>query len=245
VAPPVRSGDQSSPGGPALRIAIVSDIHGNLPALEAVLRDLEEQSPDEVWCGGDLAWGGPWGRECIAGVRAAGWPTVRGNTDVWITGDPQGVPTPEGRAEVAEVAAAHAISGDDARWLASLPLGHSGPGSLLLVHGTPETPFDAPEPDASPADFAPYENHATLVVYGHVHRAFVRRLAGGTLVANAGSVGVPMDGELASYLVVERHGPELSLRHRRVTFDRRAGIERARALGGVIGERWLALAGAA
>jgi predicted phosphodiesterase len=228
-----------------LRIAIVSDIHGNLPALEAVGRDLDDQSPDEVWCGGDVAWGGPWGSECVAWVRGAGWPTVRGNTDVWVTGDAQGVPTPDGRAEVEEMAAAHDIPAADARWLARLPLGHAGPGSLLLVHGTPETPFDAPMPDAAPADFASYENQAALVVYGHVHRAFVRRLVGGTIVANTGSVGMPMDGELASYLLVERHGPELTVIHRRVPFDRRAGIARARALGGPVGERFLHFMGAA
>jgi predicted phosphodiesterase len=227
-----------------VRIAIVSDIHGNLPALEAVLSDLEHEAPDEVWCGGDLAWAGPWGSECVACVRDLGWPTVRGNTDVWITGDPQAVDDAEDRARIEATAAAHALEQSDVLWLLGLPLGHSGPGSILLVHATPSSPFDAPLPDAAPAEFAPYENQAILVVYGHVHRAFVRRLAGGTIVANAGSVGIPMDGDTGSYLIVERHGPELTLRHRRVEFDRRAGIERARAIGGPIERAWLAAMGA-
>jgi predicted phosphodiesterase len=223
-----------------MRIAILSDIHGNLPALEAVIRDIDEQGPDEIWCGGDLGWAGPWASECIARVRAAGWPTIKGNTDVWITGDIQGVTSKEDRSALEEIARAHAISDDDARWLIELPLGHSGPGSVLLVHGTPRSPFDAPMPDASPSEFEPYENAATLVVYAHVHRAFLRRLADGTLVCNSGSVGMPMDGDSACYLLVDRQGPDLTVTHRRVSFDRAAAVARARELGGPIGRRFLA-----
>jgi predicted phosphodiesterase len=217
-----------------LRIAVLSDIHGNLPALEAVCADLEHQGVDEVWCGGDVAWGGPWASECIARVRDAGWPTVRGNTDVWITGDPQTVETPEDRARLEDMAAAHAISPDDARWLVSLPLGHSGPGSLLLVHASPQSPFIGPMPDAPAAEFAPYEGRAAIVVYGHVHRAFVRRLSDGTVVCNTGSVGFPMDGDSACYLVIDRNGAEWTLLHRRVAFDRQAVLDEARRRGGAI-----------
>ena len=222
-----------------MRIAILSDIHGNLPALDAVLSDVERHSPDEVWCGGDIAWAGPWASECIECVRDAGWPTVKGNTDVWITGDVQGVAAPQDRAELEDLAAEHSITDDDARWLLSLPLGHTGPGSILLVHGTPHSPFEGAAPDGPPEDFAPFENHAALVVCAHVHKAFVRRLSGGTLVCNTGSVGLPMDGDTASYLVLDSDGPELTLRHQRVAFDRYSGIERARALGGLLGQRWL------
>jgi predicted phosphodiesterase len=220
-----------------MRIAIVSDIHGNLVALDAVLTDIESESVDQVWCGGDLAWGGPWGNECIALVRDAGWTTVRGNTDVWITGDPQTLESEEARAELREMADAHAVSDDDARWLLSLPLGHSGPGSILLVHGTPKSPFDAPLPHSPAAAFAPYEGQAALVVYGHVHRAFTRRLSDGTIVTNSGSVGAPMDGETACYLLVEQSGPEWTLIHRRVPFDRHSAVAKAREVGGPVG-RW-------
>jgi protein phosphatase len=217
-----------------MRIAVVSDIHGNLPALEAVVKDLEQQSVDEVWCGGDVAWGGPWASECIARVRAAGWPTVRGNTDVWITGDPQTVEAPDDREHVRSMAEAHALSDDDARWLIGLPLGHSGPGSLLLVHGTPQSPFVGPMPDAPAAEFEPYEDTAAIVVYGHVHRAFVRRLTDGTIVCNAGSVGFPMDADSACYLVIDRNGPDWTLIHRRVAFDRSLVLDEGRRRGGVI-----------
>ena len=223
---------------------MLSDIHGNLLALDAVMEDIEHQRVDEVWCGGDIAWAGPWASECIARVRASGWQTVRGNADVWITGDPQTVGDPAKRQRFQDVAGAHAISKDDADWLLGLPLGYTPAGSILLVHGTPESPFVAPMPDAPAAEFEPYEGKATIIVYGHVHRAFVRRLGDGTIVANPGSVGLPMDDETASYLIIERVGPEIALTHRRVRFDRRAGIAQARELDNAVGQLFLELMGA-
>ena len=222
-----------------MRVAVLSDIHGNLLALDAVMTDVEAQHPDEIWCGGDLAWGGPWASECIARVREAGWPTVRGNTDVWITGDPQTVEGTTARAEAQEVAAAHAISKEDAAWLLSLPIGHTGPGSILLVHGTPQSPFEAPMPDAPATEFTPYLGEAAIIVYGHVHRAFVRRLSDGTIVCNPGSVGFPMDADTASYLLIDLEGPEWVLRIRRVAFDRRGSIAQARAVGAPVRDVFL------
>jgi predicted phosphodiesterase len=110
---------------------------------------------------------------------------------------------------------------------------------VLMVHGTPETAFDAPLPEAPGSDFAPYEGQASLVLYGHVHRAFVRRLKDGTVVANPGSVGLPMDGPTASYLLLDLDAPDFTLRHRRVEFDRDACIERARATQGPVGKLFL------
>lgn len=226
-----------------MRLAIVSDIHGNLPALEAVADDVSRQAVDEVWCGGDVAWGGPWASECIHFVRDAGWTTVRGNTDVWITGDPQTVEDEEDRRLLQATADAHAIDPEDARWLINLPIGHSGPGSMLLVHGTPDSPFDAPLPDAPAADFRPYESKAAVVLYGHVHLAFTRRLQDGTIVCNTGSVGLPADAPSAAYLVVDQRGSDYSLVHRRVAFDRRRVADAARANKNPFTDRFLSLLG--
>jgi predicted phosphodiesterase len=211
-----------------LRTAVVSDIHGNLIALDAVMTDLERQGVDQVWCGGDIGWGGPWATECIARVREAGWTTIRGNTDVWLTGDPQTITSEEDRRAHAEIAAIHNISQDDATWLANLPLGHHPAGSILLIHGTPQSPFNAPDMDSPASEFEIYADAAQFVVYGHVHQAFVRRLAGGTVVVNTGSVGMPRDAETAAYLLIDRSGPDVTFRHRRVEFDRRAVIAEGR-----------------
>ncbi len=224
-----------------MRIAIISDIHGNLIALDAVLADVAAHAPDEVWCGGDVAWSGPWASECIARVRSEGWPTVRGNTDVWITGDPQTVTDENERRDVREFAAGHGISEDDAQWLVNLPLGHSGPGSVLLVHGTPESPFTAPLPDSPTRDFDPYLGRAAIVVYGHVHMTFMRRLRDGTIVCNTGSVGLPMDSPFASYLLIDLNGTDWTLRHRRVAFDRDRALREARAIGGAVAQRFTSI----
>ncbi|MDP9224069.1 MAG: metallophosphatase family protein [Actinomycetota bacterium] len=227
-----------------MRVAVLSDIHGNLLALDAVMTDVEAHQPDAIWCGGDLAWGGPWPSECIARVREAGWPTVRGNTDVWITGDPQTVEGEDEREANRQLAAAHAISEEEAGWLLNLPLGHSGTGSILLVHGTPESPFDAPMPDAPDAGFAPYLGQAAVVIYGHVHHAFIRRLSDGTIVCNPGSVGLPKDDDTASYLLIDHDGAEWVMRIRRVAFDRRGGIAQAKAMGGPVAAHFLDAMGA-
>jgi predicted phosphodiesterase len=220
-----------------------ADIHGNLPALEAVIGDLSKQGADEIWCGGDIGWGGPWASECIQIVREAGWTTVRGNTDVWITGDPQTVDDEGDRELLRATAQAHAITPEDARWLMNLPIGHTGPGSMLLVHGTPDSPFEAPLPDAPVRDFRPYESKAAIVFYGHVHLAFTRRLQDGTLVCNSGSVGLPADAPSASYLIVDQRGSDYSLVHRRVGFDRSKVTDAARASGNPFSERFLQLLG--
>lgn len=222
-----------------MRIAILGDIHGNLPALEAVVADLEKQEVDQVWCSGDIGWGAPWASECIAIVREAGWTTVKGNTDVWITGDPQTIVEESQRQELYDLAEAHAISREDAEWLINLPIGHSGAGSILLVHATPESPFNAPEPTAPSAEFLVYEGGAALVVYGHIHEAFIRRMSAGTLVANAGAVGLPKDGPMPSYLIVHRGGTDLLLRHRRVPFDIDDAIKRAEDKGGKLADRYI------
>ncbi|MGI8564344.1 MAG: metallophosphoesterase family protein [Candidatus Dormibacter sp.] len=75
-----------------MRLAIVSDIHGNLAALEAVIADLERQGPDLVVHGGDLALNGPRPVEVLDRVRALGWPGVVGNTDQALRALPPSLP---------------------------------------------------------------------------------------------------------------------------------------------------------
>lgn len=224
-----------------MRRAILGDIHGNLIALEAVIEDIKSHSPDEVWCVGDLGWLGPRATECIALVREAGWPTVKGNTDIWIAGDPQTVESEEDRQAFIGIAGAHGISQEDARWLVSLPLGHSGAGSVLMVHGTPDSPFRAPMPEDPPADFVAYQGKASVVIYGHVHIPFVRRLPDETLVANPGSVGLPADGRTASYMILDQHGGDLTIRNCRTEYDIGSTIAQSKDMGGPAAERFISL----
>jgi putative phosphoesterase len=208
-----------------MRVAIVSDIHGNRRALEAVLADLRQVAPDRVVHGGDLAYGGAHPAEIIDQVRSLGWPGVRGNTDEMLW-------APESLTEFATTALKlgpllaaiqdlippmlASIGEERLRWLERVPQQYSGE-AFSLVHASPGDLWRAPMPEASDDElqraYAPLG--APIVVYGHIHRPYIRRLEGMT-VANTGSVSQSYDGDRrASYLVID--GETLTIR--RVEYD--------------------------
>jgi putative phosphoesterase len=208
-----------------MRVAIVSDIHGNRRAFDAVLADLQQVAPDRVVHGGDLAYGGTHPAEIIDQIRSLGWPGVRGNTDEMLW-------APESLAEFAArqpklapllavmrelIPPTLASIGEERlRWLEGIPQQYSGE-DFSLVHARPGDLWRAPMPDASDEEL---QNtyaflNAPMVVYGHIHRPYIRRLQGMT-VANTGSVSQSYDGDRrASYLVVD--GENLTIR--RVEYD--------------------------
>ncbi|HEY3086079.1 MAG TPA: metallophosphoesterase family protein [Candidatus Dormibacteraeota bacterium] len=209
-----------------MRLAVVSDIHGNVSALEAIALDLKRQSPDLVVHGGDLALIGPRPAEVIDFIRAAGWPGVLGNTDQILFDS-------SGRAD--QVAGAPQLRGwlktlfddfvpwaqehlsrDQISWLEGLPLQWRSDG-VVLVHAAPDDLWRAPMPDSPVDDMRRVYGvlGSRLAVYGHIHRPFVKDV-GGFTVANAGSVGLPYDGDpRASYLLIDDEVPAV----RRVEYD--------------------------
>jgi putative phosphoesterase len=209
-----------------VRLAVVSDIHGNLRALESVARDLKFQSPDVVVHGGDLAVIGPRPREVLDFVRAAGWQGVLGNTDQMLF-DTSGRAELEARSPgihkwlqvlFDELApwASEQISPEQVDWLKGLPTEWRSNG-MVLVHAAPNDLWRAPMPDAADQELLRVYGglDARLVVYGHIHRPYMRPV-GGFVVANTGSVGLPYDGDLrASYLLIDKLVPAV----RRVEYD--------------------------
>ena len=215
-----------------MRIAIVSDIHGNLTALEAVIADLREQSPDLVLQGGDLPYGGCQPAEVMDRVAELGWPGVVGNTDE-VLWNPE--PLAQMQASAPKLGSLLRIIAQCARvtlrmigesrtqTLRSLPteirrenvvLMHAGPGDLW------KAPMDTADDDSLRAVYGPLQPRT--VVYGHIHRPFVRRLHGMT-VCNSGSVGMPYDGDpRASYLLVE----DDEARIQRVEYDMEKEVSR-------------------
>jgi putative phosphoesterase len=201
-----------------VRIAVVSDIHGNLTAFEAVLADLRVAAPDLVLHGGDLADSGSSPIEIVDRVRDLGWPGVMGNTDEMLVNPmalesfaSQSTAPPHLWAAVRKIASATSeILGEQRlAWIRSLPLVHRQ-APLGLVHASPTSCWHAPASDATDATleatFSPLAQ--PVVVFGHTHRPFVRTLPGAELtVANAGSVGLPYDGDpRASYALIDSAG---------------------------------------
>jgi putative phosphoesterase len=197
-----------------LRIAIVSDIHGNLTALEAVLADLRATSPDLIFHGGDLTHGGARPVEVLDKIQNLGWPGVLGNTDEMLF-RPEVLPK---FAAVQEMAAVECewLGEERLAWLKALPFKQEH-DSMALVHASPESCWKSPMPEASDEElekvYAPLGK--PIAVYGHVHRSFIRPVPGLTVV-NTGSVSLSHDGDpRASYLLLDDVTPAI----RRVEYD--------------------------
>jgi diadenosine tetraphosphatase ApaH/serine/threonine PP2A family protein phosphatase len=219
-------------------VAIISDIHGNAAALDAVLADLRDQPRDATVVAGDLALFGPRPGEALSRVRGLAAPTIHGNTDLRLL--PAAPPLPPSLASVAATIdwTRQRIGADNAAWLAGLPFSHRAtpPGGaspaddLLVVHATPTDveailileanpeagfePTPAPEARALLGDA-----QANLIVYGHIHYASAGAV-GGRRLASVGAVGSPFDGDpRAAYALATWDGRGWSLEHRRVPYD--------------------------
>jgi putative phosphoesterase len=196
-----------------MKIAIVSDVHGNLVALEAVLADLDGQKPDLIVHGGDLAFNGPRPAECVDRIRSLGWPGVLGNMD-------EALESRRGRHPSIDWARER-LGEEPNRWLQKLPLEWRQERRVALVHAVPGDLWKAVGPQTEDSELRAIYGPlgARLAVYCHIHRPYVRDLADLT-VANTGSVGLPFDGDpRSSYLLVDDGKPDI----RRVEYD----VERA------------------
>ena len=210
-----------------MRIAVLSDIHGNLTAFEAVVADLRQAAPDLVIHAGDLADGGSCPLEIVDRIRALGWLGVMGNGDEMLS-------RPESLEAFARQSSAPSALWDAVRrmaafartmlgaerlsWLGQLPLAITHPG-FAIVHASPGSCWKAPPANATDADleqvYAPLAR--PIVVFGHTHLPAVRQMTGAVnLLINTGSVGLPYDGDpRASYLLLDEATPSI----RRVPYD--------------------------
>src|SRR5687768_13474934 len=170
-----------------MRIAVISDIHANLTALEAVIADVRRTGADLVVHGGDLMSGGPRPAEVIDRIREMNWPGVYGNTDemLWM---PRRVSETLHATQLHRIrdlllthtipATLNAIGEERLAWLRALPRRWSDHG-LSVVHAGPDdvwqmVPANAPDEELERA-YGVLES--TNVVYGHIHQPFVRRVS--------------------------------------------------------------------
>jgi predicted phosphodiesterase len=227
-----------------MKYALISDIHANLPALEAVLGDIERR-PDvnAVYHLGDLVGYGPWPNEVVGLLQSRGIPGIAGNYDSTTATDYEHCgcryenPRQEELAHQSYTWSRAHVSPQTKRYLASLPFrvdlwplgGHlSGTPRLILVHGSPtlNTLYwteDRPESFCRQMAGIAGMRAGDTIAFGHTHRPYLREV-GEMYFLNAGSVGKPKDGDWrACYVLVEAGGETPHVTFVRVEYD----IERA------------------
>ncbi|WAC65918.1 metallophosphoesterase family protein [Agrococcus sp. SL85] len=228
------------------RIAVVSDMHGNLSAFEAVLADARARDVNAIWCGGDLVGKGPRGRAVVELAREACEVTVRGNWDE-VVAHPAAAPWQTSEWYRDEL-------GDEAiAWLAALPFHHDavlGGAVVRLFHasaasvhhrvrwGAGDDDFDAMF--AAGAGTGPVPD-ADVVVYGDLHDQFLDIRRGRRLV-NCGSAGNALDGDTSAAYVLLEAADDLppAIAFHRVAYDVEAEIAVARAMVSPMLEHWIA-----
>jgi putative phosphoesterase len=212
-----------------MRIGVLADLHGNLPAFEAVLDDLP--AVDRLVCAGDVVGYNPWPVECVDAVRERETPTVMGNHDRAVV---RGSAVRFNAMAAAGVEYARdRLDEDRLSWLGALPDERTvAAGRVRVVHGHPEDPNRYTYPD----EFSPAMlGEADLLVTGHTHVQGYRAFDEG-VVMNPGSVGQPRDGDpRAAYAVVDlgegAGGDAVTVSERRVEYDVDAVVAAVREAG--------------
>lgn len=237
-----------------MRLAIISDIHGNFIALQTVLAEIEKERVDQIVCLGDVTFNGPQPRQAVQRLRELACPVVMGNTDEFLFNPPTPEPNNENDQRIVDVVhwAIAQLSPDDIAFVQTfqprveLALEN---GKLLCFHGSPNSNQDlilATTPDAELARF--FDRYKSAVMAGgHSHTQMLRRYLD-TVLINPGSVGMPFERDAsgrvqqrsprAEFAILTATGSDFGVDLRRVAFDLDALIRAARANGMPNVERW-------
>jgi putative phosphoesterase len=231
-----------------MRVAIISDIHGNLISLNAVLEDIEQQAVDQIVCLGDVAATGPQPHEVVQRLRALNCPVIMGNTDEWLLhptitedADPQ-----TAGIERIDLWCAAQLTEGDREFLAGFPptytLALSDAIDVLCFHGSPHSHSDILRATTPEDEVARMLDgfHATIMIGGHTHEVMIRRYRD-MLLVNPGSVGLPYERDAATnraynppwaeYAVIDGGEGRLAIELRRVAVDAEEIARMMRASG--------------
>ena len=193
-------------------LALVYDVHGNLPALEAVLADAASQGAERFLLGGDYALFGAWPVETVERLRALDAEWIRGNGERWC-GEPDDAPD---HARAAVDACRELLGEELTDELAALPESTAREG-ILFCHASPVSDVESfwPEPSPNESELMGGAGERR-VVFGHNHLPFARGGPDGVELVNPGSVGMPFDGDQrAAYALLHEDG---HVEHRRVAY---------------------------
>jgi predicted phosphodiesterase len=222
-----------------MRIAVISDIHGNLAALEAVLADVRRRGVDATVALGDYL-SGPFDPLGVADlIMASGFCCVRGNHDRWLV---------EGRGQdrdwPVDAAVRGLLAGRHGQWLSSIPGTDVFAGDVFMCHATPQddVSFWMDKLTESHGVVSMSRDHIEAIgegipqpvlVCGHTHVPRTLRLADGRLLLNPGSVGLPflLGSPDARYAIIERRSGHWAAELLVVPYDRRPAMAQAEKLG--------------
>jgi predicted phosphodiesterase len=234
-----------------VKYALISDIHANLPALEAVLADLERRSDvDAAYHLGDLVGYAPWPNETVALIREKRIAGVAGNYDSTVATDYKHCgckyedPRQEELSHLSYAWTREHITPETKRFLGALPFrldlrpggGHTAKPQVILVHGTPTLNtlyWTEDRPDSFGLQMARVAGagEGDVIAFGHTHLAW-RRTVGGVLLVNAGSVGRPKDGDWrAGYVLLDMGATPPRVNLVRVEYDLERAEEQIRRSG--------------
>ncbi|WP_047983996.1 metallophosphoesterase family protein [Ornithinibacillus californiensis] len=210
-----------------MKLAFLSDIHGNSIALKAVLHDIQKLNVDKIMVLGDLCYRGIQPKESLELVKGLDAEVIKGNADEWIV---RGVLEGEVPVDALDMMnterewGVSKLTQNDIEYLRSLPtelrLEFSGT-RIHAFHATPNDLFDVVQPFESDQTLREklVKSDSDIYIYAHIHKAFVRYINGKCFI-NTGSVGLPFDGlGKASYALVELGEDEFEVSIRRVNYN--------------------------
>lgn len=221
--------------GNPVRIAILSDIHANQHALEAVWEDLEAQSSDQVYCLGDLVGYGAFPNQVIEFLREREIPTIMGNYDEGVGFDLHDCgcvyqDSEEDRlGKLSLMWSRETTTPENKAILQELPMQFRLEGRkphMLLVHGSPRKMNEYLYQDRPQATFERIAKLAgtDILLFGHTHLPYQKRVSG-TLFINTGSVGKPKDGDPRAGYVLLTLNRKPEVEFRRVKYDVQAAAQ--------------------
>jgi putative phosphoesterase len=212
-----------------MKIAFLSDIHGNADALEAVIQDIEAKQVDKIVILGDICYRGPEPKRALELVKSLHAEVVKGNADEWVVRGVEKGEVPDKALEMMNKERDWTVSQleeGDIVYLKNLPteltIHLTEEINIHAFHATPNSLFDVVLPneqDDAIEQKMMISKGASIYIYGHIHRAFVRYINGKCLI-NMGSVGLPFDGlPKASYAIVEAYESSVRASIERVEYD--------------------------
>ncbi|MFB4168912.1 metallophosphoesterase family protein [Virgibacillus sp. JSM 102003] len=193
-----------------MKLAFISDIHGNAIALDAVLDDIKGKNIDKIYVLGDLCYRGPEPKRSLELVRSLNTEVIKGNADEWVVRGVQNGEVPEQAFEIMNKErdwTYSKLNSDSIDYLSQLPTELNleyGNFKIHAFHATPLSLFDVVQPSEHDDLLVEklMKQDAELYIYGHIHKPYIRNINGKCIV-NTGSVGLPFDGlSMASYVVV-------------------------------------------